>query len=480
MNTLETEVAVIGSGAAGMAAALTAAECGAQVSVLEKHRGIGGISVYPAEIFAAESRLQRENNIPLTADEAFKVFMDGTQWKADARLVRSFIDKSADTIQWLELMGVPFDIRCHFVYRESRLTAHCIQLPGLLGSVLRIMRTKAEEMGVHVHVSTPARRLLKNGSGIAGIVAEDKNGRAIEIKARAVVIAAGGYPNDLGMVRQYSQLGRGQDLTVLPPIKLTGDGIRMAWEVGAVPDGMSLALRYDMPSQGGHARRWELSVVTHQPYLWVNQQGDRFFDESICQSGAYTANALARQKNSSAYLIFDEDTKRHIEEDGWDNPMGPASSTNIDGMLNNHVNKGVKNILIAHSLEELAAWTGIDHCHLASTLAEYNHFCDRGRDELFAKDPKFLRPVRKPKFYAFKIIPMAYGTVGGIMINAKTEVMNEDHEAIPGLYAAGDCANGAISHNFWLAFTLRGLPSSFALNTGRVAGENAARLALGA
>ena len=113
---------------------------------------------------------------------------------------------------------------------------------------------------------------------------------------------------------------------------------------------------------------------------------------------------------------------------------------------------------------------------LKTTVREYNRCCEKGHDDLFAKNPRYLQPVKKPKFYAFKIIPIAYGTVGGIKINEKAEVINAADEAIPGLYAAGDCANGAISYNFWLAFTLRGNPSSFALNTGRIAAENALKL----
>jgi fumarate reductase flavoprotein subunit len=475
MERLKTDVVVVGSGAAGMAAALTAAEGGARVTVFEKHRTTGGISVYPAETFAVDSRLQRRHGVPLTTDQAFKIFMEATQWKPDARLVRAFIEKSAKTIDWLERMGVLFELNSHFVYKESHLAGHVVRLPGHFGGMLKVMKARAAELGVEIKTSTPVKKLVKSGNDVTGVIAEGRSGETVEVEARAVVIASGGYPNNEEMVRKFSEIELGQDLAVLSPIKLTGDGIRMAWEAGAVADGMSLALRYDIPSQAGHAHRWDLSLIAHQPYLWVNQQGRRFFDEGACQSGAYTANALARQKNRCAYLIFDEGTRRHMEENGWDNPMGFDSGTNadIDGTLRRYLEKGVENISIADSLVELAQVTGIELDTLTKTIAAYNAYCDRGHDDLFAKDRRFLRPVTGPKYYAFRIMPMAYGTVGGIRINEKTEVINKDHEVIRGLYAAGDCANGPLSHNFWLAFTLRGLPSSFALNTGRIAGEQA-------
>jgi fumarate reductase flavoprotein subunit len=120
----------------------------------------------------------------------------------------------------------------------------------------------------------------------------------------------------------------------------------------------------------------------------------------------------------------------------------------------------------------LAGKIGVNPAVLKATVDEYNGFCEKGHDDLFAKNPKYLRPVKQPKFYAFRIVNMAYGTVGGIKINERTEVLNTQDDVIPGLYAVGDCANGALSYDFSLAFRLRGNPASFAWNTGRIAGEN--------
>src|SRR4030042_3942671 len=115
-NIMETDVVVIGTGGSGSAAALTAAEGGARVIVFEEKRFYGGISNMGMEVFPAESKMQRQNNIPFTRDDAFGVFMERTQWRADARLVRAFIDKTADTIDWLQQLGVKFEISTFFLH----------------------------------------------------------------------------------------------------------------------------------------------------------------------------------------------------------------------------------------------------------------------------------------------------------------------------------------------------------------------------
>jgi fumarate reductase flavoprotein subunit len=109
------------------------------------------------------------------------------------------------------------------------------------------------------------------------------------------------------------------------------------------------------------------------------------------------------------------------------------------------------------------------------TIDEYNKCCEKGHDDLFAKDPKYLRPMKQPRFYAFKIRDAAYGTVGGIKINERAEVVDTEDEVITGLYAAGDYAAGALAYDFALVHALQGSTISFALNTGRIAGENAVK-----
>ena len=150
MEDLSADVVVIGSGGGGMAAALTVAERGARVIVLEEKRLFGGISNMGMEIFAVESRILKANNVPFSRDEAFRLFMDRTHWRADARLVRAFIDKTADTIEWLEKQGVEFMIKPFFVHPDTRICTHLIKRPdgstgpGTFGVMMRILKERLE------------------------------------------------------------------------------------------------------------------------------------------------------------------------------------------------------------------------------------------------------------------------------------------------------------------------------------------------
>jgi fumarate reductase flavoprotein subunit len=135
--------------------------------------------------------------------------------------------------------------------------------------------------------------------------------------------------------------------------------------------------------------------------------------------------------------------------------------------------EGVTSILKANSIEEIAAWTGLDKDKLTETINEYNLACDTGRDEVFYKPARYLRPVRKPPFYVSKLTGAhSLGSLGGIKINYKTEVVGKDYEVIPGLYAAGLDANSIYGDTY--IFWLPGNTFGFAVNSGRMAGENAA------
>jgi fumarate reductase flavoprotein subunit len=145
----------------------------------------------------------------------------------------------------------------------------------------------------------------------------------------------------------------------------------------------------------------------------------------------------------------------------------------IDARLQRIVDDG--EAFAANSIEELAARIGVEAVRLKATVEAYNRCCDQGHDDLFAKDPKYLRPVRTPKFYAMRGYPSCMSTLGGIKINHKTEVLDQRGEVIPGLYAAGNCAGGFYGGHYHLVTT--GGASAFALNGGRIAGENALKRA---
>jgi len=144
---------------------------------------------------------------------------------------------------------------------------------------------------------------------------------------------------------------------------------------------------------------------------------------------------------------------------------------NADNAIQDVLDAGYKHLIVADSLEELAEKAGIDSEGLLNTIDEYNQTCNKGYDDLFNKAHRYLRPIKTPKFYAGRHFPSAYGSLGGIKINHKTEVLDKNWDVMPGFYAAGTDACNIYGDSY--VFVLPGNTMAFALNSGRIAGENA-------
>jgi len=476
MNQLEADVIVIAGGAAGLSATIAAAQAGAKVIVFEKGSTTGGTGNMGMGPLGIGSRLQRVKQMGPTKDEAFKIFMDYTHWRVDAQLVRAYIDKAATTIDWLEKLGVEF-VEPATYFPGGNFTWHLVKpsvgQPGPMaaGAMMKTLTDKVKEMGVKILLQTPAKKILKDRDRIVGVIAEDRSGELIQANAKAVVIATGGFGNNLEMIKKQTGYDWGKDLASFRIPGVDGDGIRMAWEVGAASTEMSMELIYMMPGEFDPA----LGETFRQPHLMVNLLGERFINEEIMPNTTFTGNAIARQKNRTAFLIFDEAIKKRMETAGFDqvSVVFPFTKVdNFDALLQDHLDKGFKEVFIAGSLEELAAKTGIDPEGLKRTAEQYNGFCEKGHDDIFNKRYDLLRPIRTPKFYAGRFLPGAYGSLGGIKINQRTEVMSKDWKKIPGLYAAGTDACSIYGDSY--VFILPGNTMGFAINSGRIAGENAA------
>ena len=484
MNQLEADVVVIGGGASGLAASIGAAEGGASVIVLEKRMTTGGTANMGMGPLGIESRLQRTKLVGPSKDEAFKAFMDYTHWRGDARLVRAFIDKSGDTINWLEKMGVQFvDVAAYFP--GGNQTWHLVKPdtgePGPMASrtMMRIMTDRARALGVKILLQTPVIKFLKQGEKITGVVAEDQAGESVDIKAKAVIIATGGFGDSPDLIKKYTGYELGKDMFSFKISGLNGDGIRMAGEVGAALTEMMMEMIYMIPEMVTRQIDIGLGVAFTQPHLLLNLLGERFMNEEVMANTTFTGNAISIQKGKCAFLIFDENIKKHMEQEGGLdllNRVFPLTKVNhFDEALKNALASGNKNVFVADSLEELADQTGIDPNGLRATMDEYNTFCEKGHDDYFNKRYNLLRPVKTPKFYVGKLFCSAYGTLGGIKINYKTEVLDKNWRAIPGLYAAGVDACSVYGDSY--PFILPGNTMGFAMNTGRIAGENAASYA---
>ncbi|MBN1366490.1 MAG: FAD-dependent oxidoreductase [Dehalococcoidales bacterium] len=482
MAEISSDIVVVGGGTSGMAAAVAAAEKGTSVTVVEKAATTGGTGNMGIGLFAVESKMQKERNINLTRGEAFRILMTYNHWKADARLAKKYIDKSASTIDWLQGMGVKF---ANVISTDpgAYMTDHEISSPeGYVGpqssaNMIKCLTVKARDLGVKMFLRTTVKSILKSQNQVIGVLAYNNNTEEeLRVNSKALIISTGGFGDNPEWIKKYTGFNWGRDMLSFRIPGCTGDGIRLAWEAGAGASEMIMHMIYVCTEGLGETtQEVDLTIASRQPNLVVNLLGERFFNEEMMDNNTFTGNAIAVQKDRTVFNIIDKATKDHYEQEGLDLVYGVMPKTKIESLeaiMKKMINQGKDIVYIADSLEQLAEQTDIDYEGLVNTVEEYNKACETGCDEIFEKSPKYLcRPVIQPPFYAFKLRPGAYGTLGGIKVNHKLEVLTKNYEVIPGLYATGTDANNLYGDSY--CFILPGHTMGFAVNSGRMAGENA-------
>jgi fumarate reductase flavoprotein subunit len=305
----------------------------------------------------------------------------------------------------------------------------------------------------------------------------EEDGGDVQVDSKAVVIASGGYANNKEWIKKYSGFDLEVNLIPIGNVDKMGDGIRMAWEVGAAEEGMGILELFRVgPIGPDHPMKNQIEFAAGQPDLWINSKGERFCDEGIAFYDTSVGNANARYKEGYTYSIFDDSIIQRLLEKGIDrgiameNPPG-TRPVDFHKELSIALEKGITEVFVADSIEELAEKIGVDPAVLKATVEEYNGFCAKGHDDLFAKSSKYLRPLKGPKFYSVKARTVFLGTLGGIKINHKTEVVDKKEKVIPGLYAVGYDAGGMWGDSYSIKDS-SGASAGFATNSGRIAGKN--------
>ena len=476
---LITEVLIIGGGGTGLAAAVTAAEKGAKVIVLEKRGAPGGNTAMAIGLLAAESAVQKRMSISAPKDEIFKAAMDYSHWRINPRIFRAFVEKSGDTIHWLEEKGLKFnEIPSMFPGQVFR-TWHCAEASKGTGALLiKLFRKQCEDLGVRLLTRCPVKKILTSEKGeVTGVLTEMK-GQELRIAAKSVIIATGGYGGNKELLKKYFPSYHDNMCYGGFP-HVTGDGLLMAIEIGAATEGLGTLMLHPHFYPGPA----HINAVAAQPLLvWVNKNGERFTDETITFHYTECGNIINRQPDKIVYALFDEKLKDRIMEEGiltlglretgvW----AGAKLTNLGKELQLEGKKG--GVKISDSWDGIVKWMGVASQVLKSTIEEYNSFCDQGYDAIFAKDRRYLQALRTPPYYAIKCYLSFLTTIGGIKINHHMEVLNSQDNPILGLYAGGDAAGGWESDTYCMS--LAGSAFGFAINSGRIAGENAAKYVLG-
>ena len=248
-----------------------------------------------------------------------------------------------------------------------------------------------------------------------------------------------------------------------------GDGLVMAMDVGAATEGLGL-LHLGGPRTLGALHL--TAVAQEYNTIWVNKRGERFTDETITDG---RGNTIHRQPDKLSYSIFDEKIKQGIIREGLIKGIGAiyvpqrTKLPHLDKLLREEADQG--RVKISDSWEKIATWMGANQKALKTTIEEYNAFCAQGYDEHFDKDRRYLSALRTPPYYAVKCHSAFLGTIGGIKINHCMEVLNSEDDPIPGLYSVGADTGGWEWDTYNIL--LSGSTFGFAINSGRIAGENA-------
>lgn len=475
MKKMEADVVVVAAGPAGLAAAITAGENDLKAIVFEKANTTGGAANMGMGPLGIDTKIQKKGFLDITKEEALDIHMKYTHFRVDEDLVQTYFEKSADTIEWLEDMGVEFAGAFRY-FAESAATWHIVKPengvigPRAAGPMIRIMTEKVQELGGEIYLETPVKSLIMEDGKCVGVKAVDKNGEEIEARAKAVVVATGGFGTNAEMIKEEFGYNLWEDFFPFNVPGTAGEGLKMMWEAGAQKFGANIEMIFQLKD---NMNWFMMDTVFRQPALLINQNGERFMNEGYMGNTTFTGNAINLQPGHYAYLIMDDGLIRHYRKNGPDifDIVHPEEAFDaVEPEFARAVEEGYDGYFEADTIEELAEKLGIDGEKLQETIDDYNDMCDENLDSQFHKNPRYLRAITgKGKYRVAKFYIAAYGTIGGVRVNKRCEVMDENLKAIPGLYSAGSDANTIYGDSY--NFTLPGNTMGFAVNSGRMAGE---------
>ncbi len=459
-RTIDTDVVVIGSGGAGLMAAIQASSQGANVVVLEKLARLGGSTLTSsAMLVVGGSKVQEEAGIE-DSPEALKEYLkERSEDIADEEWNNYYADHINEVLDMYLDLGVSY--LPELVLIQGTTSTPRAHMPAGSGrELIPVLVEEAKKNGVEILTETPAVSLIQDENGAVVGVNADDHGAAVTVNAKAVVIATGGYGWNADMRAEYAP--DAADVWPVTSPGSTGDGIVMATDIGAgtVFKGGFIGWKVVTPV-------YDQSTALGAPIygaanLIVNEKGSRFGDESLDYPFVY--DEMQTDGSDLFYFIFDSGDK---ETKDLVNNVSDTLNT-----LEQAVEVGVA--YKADTLEELAETVGLDN--LAETVANYNAAIEAGVDEEFGRDTATMLPIKNGPFYAMQCRKAILGTFGGINTNITGEVVTADEEVIPGLYAAGEVANGEF---FPKKYPSSGLALGEAVLFGREAGASAAAYALG-
>ena len=469
-STVDADVIVVGAGGAGMTAAITAAAEGKSVVILESQSMVGGNSVRATggmnagkTVYQDENEFGESAGVEKTLKTAAEKYADNEtitalaktvseQWAAyqanptgyfdsvelmeldtmiggkginDPELVETLCANSADAIDWLDEHGITLHNVSSFGGASVKRIHRPVNAEGKTVSVgsymIPLLEENCEKAGVKMMLDTTATEILTDANGAAvGVKATGASGETVTVNAKAVVLATGGFGANLDMVVKYKPELKGFMTTNAPGIQ--GQGIEMAQAIGAATVDMDQIQIH--PTVEANTAALITEGLRGDGAILINEEGQRFIDE-VGTRDVVSAAEIA-QTGSYSWLVVDQ-------------AMADASS-----VIQGYIKKGYT--VTGSTYEELGKAMGVDAAAFAETMEKWNGYVEAKNDPDFGRT-SFANPLNTAPYYAVKVTAGVHHTMGGLKINANTEVLNEKGEVIPGLFAAGEVTGGVHGAN---------------------------------
>ena len=460
-----SDVVIVGGGGAGLAAAVSALQNGARVTIIEKLGFLGGsTNVCGGAMNASGTTHQKALGIDDNAQKHFDQTMKGGHNTNNPELVRHLADNAPDALKWLETMGLEFNPKVGAATGALYQRSHYPN-PAGGNTYIRLLEQKIASYGperVTVLLETKATDLIAENGRIVGVKAEGRNGRIIANATKGVVISTGGFGANVEY-RQKVNTGIWKEAKLDNQIGCSnisvaaqGDGLVMAEKVGAELIGLA---DIQVHPNGTPGTGLMLDIKTSgRNRLFINENGERFVNEGAARD--VLSKAVFAQPNQTYWLV--QNHLRYPDENAIDLLSG---RTMADMLEQGRVKK-------AKDLEELAKMTGMPLDNLKASVEEYNRVARKEvKEDRFGFQANHTddRPMTEGPWYFAKKVPTIHHTMGGIRIDTGAHVLNAKGERIPGLYAAGETTGGIHGEN-----RLGGNAVADLMVFGRTAGANAA------
>ena len=455
----ECAILVIGAGGAGLTAALSAIQAGAQdVVVIEKQAMFAGASSVAGGLAGGCSELQRSFGITEdTPEQIFEDIMKGGQANQED-LVRLWAGEMGTTLDWLIENGVP--IESQFSNFPEHTHQRSFMVTGGSGEMLKVLAEDVKAAGGRIDMETEATALLTENGAVTGAVAKDAQGNTVRYHADSVILASGGFGANTDMLSD--------DLSVAlfyGVASSTGEGIRMAQEAGAELCFMDYAKMYPTGIQveKNYARvatvHTALTTQTSGAIL-VNREGERVLNENL--DFVSIKNATKEQTDHLLFLVMDKNAYDIWSQSANDSPS-PSGRFTFEEQEAWFEADGVPIFTRSGDIAEAAEAAGIDAEALKATVEEWNQMVKDGKDSRFGREE--LTALEDGAWYIIEQKLRFATTLGGVTINTGFEVLDGEGNAIPGLYAAGECVGGAHGYESMPTCML-----SWAVTSGKLAG----------